>query len=54
VPRIADQREDYLAKTLKEYKDNTRHGYDGTMADVMGPITVEQISDLAYYIARVR
>ena len=54
VPRIANQREDYLAKTLREYKDNTRHGYDGTMADVMGPITPDQIADLAYYIARVR
>ena len=36
VPRIANQREDYLAKTLREYKNNSRHGYDGTMADVMG------------------
>jgi len=54
VPRIANQREDYLAKTLGEYKDNSRHGYDGTMADVMGPITKEQIADLAYYIARFR
>jgi cytochrome c553 len=54
VPRIADQREDYLAKTLREYKDNTRHGYDGTMADVMGSVTVEQIPDLAYYISHVR
>jgi len=36
VPRIANQREDYLAKTLGEYKDNSRHGYDGSMADVMG------------------
>jgi cytochrome c553 len=54
VPRIANQREDYLKKTLAEYKDNTRHGYDGTMADVMQPITQEQIADLAYYLARVR
>ena len=54
VPRIADQREDYLAKTLREYKDNTRHGYDGTMADVMGSVTTDQIADLAYYISRVR
>ena len=54
VPRIANQREDYLAKTLGEYKDNSRHGYDGSMADVMGPITSEQIADLAYFIARVR
>ena len=54
VPRIANQREDYLAKTLGEYKDNSRHGYDGSMADVMGPISPAQIADLAYYIARVR
>jgi cytochrome c553 len=54
VPRIANQREDYLKKTLAEYKDNSRHGYDGTMADVMGSVTPEQIADLAYYIARVR
>jgi cytochrome c553 len=54
VPRIANQREDYLKKTLSEYKDNTRHGYDGTMADVMGSVSGEQIADLAYYIARVR
>jgi cytochrome c553 len=54
VPRIANQREDYLAKTLREYKDNSRHGYDATMADVMGPVTPDQIADLAYFLARVR
>jgi cytochrome c553 len=30
VPNIADQREDYLVKTLRGYKDNSRHGYDAT------------------------
>ena len=54
VPRIANQREDYLAKTLGEYKDNSRHGYDGSMADVMAPVTAAQIADLAYFLARVR
>jgi cytochrome c553 len=54
VPRTANQREDYLAKTMREYKDNSRHGYDGTMAEVLQPVTVEQIADLAYYLARVR
>src|ERR1700760_3492628 len=54
VPWLADQREDYLAKTMREYKDNTRHGYDGTMAEVLQPVTTDQIADLAYYIARVR
>jgi cytochrome c553 len=54
VPRIANQREDYLAKTLLEYKDNSRHGYDATMAEALQPVTSEQIADLAYYLARVR
>ena len=54
VPRVADQREDYLAKTMREYKNNSRHGYDGTMAEVLNPVTDEQIGDLAYFIARVR
>jgi cytochrome c553 len=54
IPRIADQREDYLVKTLREYKDNTRRGYDGTMAEVLAPVTDAQIVDLAYYIARFR
>jgi cytochrome c553 len=54
VPRIANQREDYLAKTMREYKNNTRHGYDGTMAEVLNPVTEDQIGDLAYFLARVR
>lgn len=54
IPHIANQREDYLAKTLREYKGNVRHGYDGVMAEVLTPITGAQILDLAYYIARFR
>jgi len=54
VPRIAGQREDYLVKALRGYKDNSRRGYDASMADVIEPITDEQILDLAYYIARVK
>lgn len=54
VPRIGNQREDYLAKTLAEYKGNIRPGYDASMADVMAAVTSEQIGDLAYYLARFR
>ncbi len=54
VPRIGNQREDYLAKALAEYKSNARAGYDASMADVMAAVKPEQIADLAYYIARVR
>jgi len=54
VPRIAGQREDYLVKALRGYKDNSRRGYDDAMANVIAPITDAQILDLAYYIARVK
>jgi cytochrome c553 len=32
VPRLAGQREDYLVKALRGYKDNSRRGYDASMA----------------------
>ena len=54
IPRIANQREDYLAKTMREYKDNSRHGYDATMADVMQSISEAQIVELAYFLARAK
>jgi cytochrome c553 len=54
VPRLAGQREDYVVKTLREYKNNTRRGYDASMADVLYPISDEQIVDLAYLLARLR
>ncbi len=54
VPHIADQREDYLVKALREYKNNTRHGYDAAMAEVLAPVTDAQIVELAYAIARFR
>jgi cytochrome c553 len=54
VPHIADQREDYLVKALRGYKDNSRRGYDTAMADVVPPLTDDQILDLAYFLARVK
>jgi len=54
VPRIADQREDYLLKTLREYKSGARSGYDATMAEVVAPLQDQDFADLAYYLARVK
>jgi cytochrome c553 len=54
VPRLAGQREDYLVKALREYKNNTRRGYDASMADVLFPVSEEQLLDLAYFLARLR
>src|SRR5262245_18878193 len=50
VPRLAGQREEYLAKALREYKNNTRRGYDPAMSEVLYPISDEQILDLAYFL----
>src|SRR5262249_49188189 len=52
VPRIAGQREDYLVKALREYKSNTRPGYDASMGDVVARLTDQDIGDLAYFAAR--
>jgi cytochrome c553 len=54
VPRLAGQREDYIVKALREYKNNTRRGYDAAMADVMYPLTDADILDLAHLLARAR
>ena len=40
-PRLAGQREDYLVKALREYKNNTRRGYDPAMAEVLYAISDE-------------
>jgi cytochrome c553 len=54
IPRIAAQREDYLAKTLREYKANTRVGYEPVMLEVMRPLSDGDIVELAYTIARMK
>jgi cytochrome c553 len=53
VPRLAGQREDYLVKALRAYKNNTRRGYDAAMAEVLYAISDEQLLDLAYFLARL-
>lgn len=54
IPRVANQREDYLARTMRQYKANTRHGYDATMSDVLQSVSEAEIDDLAYYLAHLR
>ena len=52
VPRIGGQREDYLLKALRGYKDNSRHGYDAQMSEVVYGMKDEDFVDLAYFLAR--
>lgn len=54
VPRLAAQREDYLVKSLVDYKSGARPGYDPAMASVVQPLTAADFAALAYYLARVK
>ena len=54
VPRLAGQREDYLVKALRAYKNNTRRGYDAAMAEVLYPVSDADILDLAHLLAHLR
>ena len=54
APRLAGQREDYLVKALRDYKNDARRAYDPSMADVLVPLSDEQLTDLAYFLARFR
>jgi cytochrome c553 len=54
VPRLADQREDYLLKTLRAYKTGARHAYDATMAEVLQPVDENDLEVLAHFLAHAR
>jgi len=54
VPRLAGQREDYLLKALRGYKDNSRYAYDAQMSEVVYPLKDEDFADLAYFLARLK
>jgi cytochrome c553 len=53
VPRVAGQREDYLAKTLAEFKAGTRVGYTSAMNETLAGVASEELPDLAHYLAHV-
>lgn len=54
VPRLAGQREDYLVKTLHDYKSGARNGGpQGAMSDVAYPLSDEEIEALAHYLAHL-
>src|SRR5262249_5680305 len=54
VARIAGQREDYLVKALMDYKTGKRvGGGQAAMADVAYPLSEEEITALAHYLAHL-
>ena len=54
VARIAGQREEYLQKALHDYKSGVRSGGAGAaMTDVAYPLSEEEITALAHYLAHL-
>jgi cytochrome c553 len=54
VARIAGQREEYLVKALRDYKSGARSGGgQAAMADVAYPLSDEEITALAHYMAHL-
>lgn len=53
VPRLANQRESYLLKALREFKSGTRKGYGGAMAVELQPLDDDGLVDLAHYLAHL-
>ena len=51
VPRLSNQAEDYLAATLKAYRDNKRTGTDTSMNAAMYQMADSDIQALAHYLA---
>jgi cytochrome c553 len=54
VPRLAGQREDYLLKTLRDYKAGARRAYEPIMLEVLQPIDDAQLVEFAYYLSHLR
>src|ERR1700712_14337 len=54
IPRLADQRADYLLKSLREYKSNARAGYDPAMNEVAQEVKETDIPTLAHYLSGFR
>jgi cytochrome c553 len=53
IPRLAAQRQDYLTKTMRDYKVGLRSGLDGMMTSVLHGVSDEQITALAAYLSQL-
>lgn len=51
MPRLANQREDYLLKALRDYKKGTRIGYgNAAMPELVSQLSDAQLQDLAHFL----
>lgn len=52
IPRITGQREDYLATTMRQYRDNQRVGSDTSMTAALYGVSDADIDAMAHFLAR--
>jgi cytochrome c553 len=51
MPRLTNQREDYLLKSMREYKSGARLGYGGAMSQELAGLTDQDLIDLAHFLS---
>jgi cytochrome c553 len=53
MPRLANQREDYLLKAMRDYKSGARVPYGRGMEEVVAVLRDADFADLAHYLAHL-
>lgn len=53
MPRLANQREDYLLKAMREYKRGARIGYGAAMTQELATLSDADLRDLAHFLAHL-
>jgi cytochrome c553 len=53
VPRLANQREEYLLSTMRGFKAGTRLGYGPAMSEALVGLGDEELRDIAHYLAHL-
>jgi cytochrome c553 len=51
MPRLAHQREEYLLRSMREYRSGARIGYGGAMAEELHGLSDGDLQDLAHFLA---
>jgi len=51
LPRLANQREDHLLKSMREYKSGARLGYGGAMSQELAELGDQDLIDLAHFLS---
>lgn len=54
MPRLAGQREEYLAETMRAFRDNPRRGGDTIMTAAVYGVSDADIGAMAHFLSRLR